>query len=105
MNAGMTASYVIAILCGLLSAYAINIFSPNLAPIIKFIILPFLVIYVVLIILRFIIPGLNKFGRRFRNYVDDKAQNDINSMSYVEIFPPIFAVFVIIIILLYSGWF
>ena len=105
MYAGMTVSYIIAILCGLLSAYFINNFSPNLAPIIKFIILPFLVIYVILIILRFIIPGLNNFGKRFSNYVDDRTQNDIYSMSYIEIFPPIFAVFIIIIILLYSGWF
>jgi len=105
VDAGITASYVIAILLGLLAAYVLNSYVPNLNPFIKFFIVPFLVIYVFLILFRILFPGLNKFGRQFKNYVDDNTSNDIHAMSYVEIFPPIFAVFIIIVVLLYSGIF
>lgn len=105
VNAGMTASYGIAIAIGLLVAYFLNIYVPNLNPFIKFFIVPFLVIYVLLLLFRLLFPGIGKAFRKFGNYIDVNASNEIHAMSYVEIFPPIFVVFILIIILLYSGLF
>jgi len=105
VNVGMTASYGVAISCGLISAYALNYFVPNLNPFIKFFIVPFLIIYILLLLFRLIFPGIGRAARKFRNYIGDNAADDIHSMSYIEIFPPIFVVFFLIIILLYSGMF
>ena len=105
VNAGMTTAYGIAIAIGLLVAYFMNSMVPNLNPFIKFFIIPFLVIYILLLLFRLIFPGLNRAGRKFRDFVGDNAANDIYAMSYVQIFPPIFIVFILIIILLYSGMF
>lgn len=105
VSAGMTTSYIIAISLGLLSGFLMDRIVPGLNPFIKFFIIPFLVIYVILLLFRVLFPGLNRLGRKFSNYVDVNASNEIYAMSYVEIFPPIFAVFIVIIILLYSGAF
>jgi len=104
-DAGMTLSYILAIFFGLASAFLLHKIAPNLNGFIKFFIVPFLVIYVLLLLFRLIFPGLNKFGKNFKSYVAETTTNDIHAMSYVEIFPPILAVFVIIVVLLYTGIF
>ena len=104
-DAGMTLSYILAIFFGLLSAYLMHVVSPNMNPFVKFFIVPFLIIYILLLLFRLIFPGINKFGRKFKNYVAENTANDIHSMSYIEIFPPIMAVFIIIVVLLYTGIF
>ena len=91
----MTLSYILAIILGLLAAYFLNNAAPTLNPFVKFFIVPFLVIF----------PGINRFGKQVSNYVAENTAQDIHAMSYVEIFPPIFAVFIIIVVLLYSGLF
>ncbi len=105
VDASMTASYVIAIILGLLAGYFADKMVPTMNPFIKFLIVPFLVIYVLLLLFRIIFPGINRFGQKFKDYVDENAANDIHAMSYVEIFPPIFVIFLIIVVLLYSGIF
>lgn len=102
---GMTLSYILAIFFGLLSAFGMSKIAPNLNGFIKFLIVPFLVIYVLLLLFRIIFPGINTFGQKFKDYVDENAANDIHAMSYIEIFPPIFVIFLIIVVLLYSGIF
>jgi hypothetical protein len=104
-NGGLATSYTIAIILGLLAAYAVNYFVPTLNPFIKFFIIPLLVIYVLLMLFRLVFPGINKWGKKMAEYTNTNAANDIYAMSYVEIFPPIFVVFILIIVLLYSGLF
>ena len=101
----MTLSYIFAIIFGLLSAYLLNNAAPNLNPFIKFFIVPFLIIYLSLLLFRLIFPGINKMGKFFNGFISENTANDIHAMSYVEIFPPIFVVFIIIIVLLYTGLF
>lgn len=101
----MTLSYILAIILGLLAAYFLNNAAPTLNPFVKFFIVPFLVIYLALLLFRLIFPGINRFGKQVSNYVAENTAQDIHAMSYVEIFPPIFAVFIIIVVLLYSGLF
>jgi hypothetical protein len=104
-NGGMATSYTISIIIGLLVAYAVNYFVPNLNPFIKFFIIPLVVIYVMLMLFRLIFPGINRWGKKMAEYTNNNSASNIYAMSYVEIFPPIFIVFILIIILLYSGLF
>ena len=104
-NGGMATSYTISIILGLLAAYIVNYMVPTLNPFIKFFIIPLLVIYVLLMLFRLVFPGINKWGKKMAEYTNTNAANDIYAMSYVEIFPPIFVVFILIIVLLYSGLF
>ena len=104
-NGGMATSYTVSIILGLLAAYLINLFIPDLNPFIKFFIIQLVIIYVMLMLFRIIFPGINRWGKRIAEYSNNNASSNIYAMSYVEIFPPIFIVFILIIILLYSGLF
>ena len=104
-NGGMATSYTISIILGLLAAYAVNYFVPTLNPFIKFFIIPLLVIYVLLMLFRLVFPGINRWGKKIVEYTNNNSASNIYAMSYVEIFPPIFIVFILSIILLYSGLF
>ena len=104
-NGGMATSYTISIIIGLFTAYTVNYFVPTLNPFIKFFIIPLLVIYVMLMLFRLIFPGINRWGKKIAEYSNNNASSNIYAMSYVEIFPPIFIDFILIIILLYSGLF
>ncbi|GAF96181.1 unnamed protein product, partial [marine sediment metagenome] len=100
-----TWAYIFATTLGLLSAYFLNRIGPNVNPLAKFFVVPALVIYVSYKILLFIFPNINTAGNRVRRYFQDKSSTELNSIGYVEIFPPLLAVFVILIILLYTGFF
>jgi hypothetical protein len=104
-NGGMATSYAVSIILGLLAAYIVNFLVPNLNPFIKFFIIPLVVIYIMLMLFRIIFPGINRWGKKMVEYTNNNASSNIYAMSYVEIFPPIFIVFILIIILLYSGLF
>ena len=104
-SGGMATSYTISIILGLLTAYIVHMFVPTLNPFIKFFIIPLVVIYVMLMLFRIIFPGINRWGKRMVEYTHNNSASNIYAMSYVEIFPPIFIVFILIIILLYSGLF
>jgi hypothetical protein len=104
-NGGMATAYTLSVILGLLAGYIVNYFVPNLNPFIKFFIIPLVVIYIMILLFRIIFPGINRWGRQIAEYTNNNSSSNIYAMSYVEIFPPIFIVFVFIIILLYSGMF
>ena len=52
-----------------------------------------------------LIGDLQSTISRMKQYINSRTDNNINNTGYVEIFPAIFAVFLVIIILLYSGFF
>jgi hypothetical protein len=104
-NGGMATSYTISIILGLLAGYTVNYFVPNLNPFIKFFIIPILVIYVFIMLFRLVFPEINRWGKKITEYTNNNSASNIYAMSYVEIFPPIFIVFILIIVLLYSGLF
>ena len=104
-NTANTLAYIFATAFGLFSAYLLNKANPNLHPVTKFFIVPFLVIYVVYKILQFLFPNLSNAGTKVKGYIQDRGSVELKSIGYVEIFPPLFAVFIILIILLYTGFF
>ena len=104
-NGGMATSYTISIIIGLLVAFIVNYYIPTLNTFIKFFIIPLLTIYVMLMLFRLIFPEINRWGKKMTEYTNNNSASNIYAMSYVEIFPPIFIVFILIIVLLYSGLF
>jgi len=105
VDLGISFAYLVATTAGLTAVYFINRVSPDLNPIVKFFVLPILVIYVALKFLQFVFPHINRFGRESKNYLEMKSLGEINNMGYIQIFPVFFAVLVIFIILLYAGAF
>ena len=102
---GISLAYLVSTFCGLLAAYFMNNASPDMNPLVKFFVLPILVIYVVLKILQIIFPHINQFGSDSMRYMKNTTLGEINNMGYIQIFPMFFAVLIIFIILLYSGAF
>ncbi len=94
--------YVFSIICGLTSVYLVQNNAPKTHPLIKFFLIPILITYLVLLFLNTVAPQLNESTQKFNNYVKDRSNNSINSLGYIQIFPPLFAVLIIFIILLYN---
>ena len=94
--------YVFSVICGLTSVYLVEINAPNTHPIIKFFLIPIFITYLILLFINTVAPSFNESTRKFNNYVNDRTETNINSMGYVQIFPPLFAIFIIFVILLYN---
>lgn len=96
------ASYFLSILAGLSSAYMIQNSVPGTPAVVKFFLVPFVIIYVTASLLQLVFPHLNQAADRVGGYLEQKSMNNIASMGYVTLFPPLMAVFVIFIVLLYN---
>jgi mannose/fructose/N-acetylgalactosamine-specific phosphotransferase system component IIC len=94
--------YVISLAAALGSAYMIQQAAPSASPTIKFFIVPLLVAYLVLTIANVLFPHINATGNRVKAYVENKTLGEINNMGYLQIFPPLFAILIVFIVLLYS---
>lgn len=97
-----TTEYVLSLLLALLASYAVSKASPNLSPMIRFGIVPLTVAYVSLTVINSIMPGLNSTGARISAYIDNKTLGEINEMGYVQVFPPLLAVTILVFVLLFT---
>lgn len=97
-----TTEYVISLLLALLATYAIAKASPEMSPIVTFVIVPLAVAYITLQTLNAVLPGLNRTGARISAYVDNKTLGEINNMGYVQVFPPLLAVTILVFVLLFT---
>tara|TARA_B100000780_G_C21126993_1_gene457822 strand:- start:4274 stop:4591 length:318 start_codon:yes stop_codon:yes gene_type:complete len=94
--------YTISIVFALGSAFGINHYNVDTNPIIKFFVVPLLVAYTYLLVANKLLPQMNEFGDKVGAYVETKTLGEINSLGYMQIFPPVFAVFLIFIILIFN---
>ena len=101
-NVTFSGEYVFSVFCGLASAYLIEINAPKTNAIIKFFIIPIFITYLILLVINTIAPSFNESSRKFNAYVKDRSLTNINSLGYIQIFPPLFAVLIIFVILLYN---
>lgn len=97
-----TAEYVVSLLIALLAAYGVAKASPNLSPLVTYVVVPLAVAYVTLQIINAVMPGLNATGARVSAYVENKTLGEINSMGYVQVFPPLLAVTILVFVLLFT---
>lgn len=94
--------YIVSVIVALGAAYVINANRPAFSPTLTFFVVPLLVAFVTLKILNFVFPRMNTIGSNTSSYLQYGAMNSISNMGFMEIFPPLFAVMVLIIILLYN---
>lgn len=96
------ASYFLSILAGLSSAYLIQKSAPVTPAIVKFFLVPFVVIYVTASLLNLVFPHLNQYGQRIGGYMEQKAMGHIANTGYINLYPVFGAVFAIFLVLLYN---
>ena len=59
--------------------------------------------YVSLLVFNTTLPKLNFYGKEIGHYVVGKTYSGLNNMNYFLIFPPLFAILIVFLILLYNG--
>jgi hypothetical protein len=97
-----TTEYVVSLLVALLATYGVASASPNMSVWVTYVIVPLAVAYVTLQVLNAVLPGLNTTGARINAYLDNKTLGQINNMGYVQVFPPLLAVTVLVFVLLFT---
>lgn len=98
-----TTEYVVSLLIALLATYGIAKASPQLNPIVTYVVVPLAVAYSSLQILNAVVPGLNRTGAKVSAYVENKTLGEINNMGYVQVFPPLLAVTILVFVLLFTN--
>jgi ABC-type Fe3+-siderophore transport system permease subunit len=101
-NTSFSAVNIIAFLIALLSIYLTQKHYSQTLPVIKFFIIPIVISYLFVIIVTAIFPDFDKRSKKVRSYLQYRTLGEINAINYVQIFPPILAVLIIFIILLYN---
>lgn len=98
-----TTEYIFSLLVALLATYAVAKASPGLNPMVTYVVVPLAVSYTVLQIANAVLPGLNRTGARVSAYVENKTLGEINNMGYIQVFPPLLAVTVLVFVLLFTN--
>ena len=94
--------YVTSVTLGLLAGYLVHSAMPESNAIIKFFIVPLTVAYIMVNVINIVFPQLNQVGYRLKTYGEARVGGEIDSLGYMQVFPPMFAVFVLFLILLYN---
>lgn len=94
--------YIMSLLIALLATYGIAIANPKLNPVITYAIIPLAVAYATLQILNIMVPSINRSGSRVSAYIENKTLGEINNMGYIQVFPPLMAVTILVFVLLFT---
>ena len=94
--------YIISIIIVMVVVGMIQKRAPKTSIAIK-IIVGLLVAYLSLFILNFALPKLNNVGQSVANYSKNSMYGTINNTGFIQMYPPLFAVLIIFLVMLYSG--
>jgi hypothetical protein len=94
--------YIISIVIVMIIVGVIQKNAPNTSISIKLIV-GLLVAYLTLFVLNFAIPQLNNIGKNITNYSRNSMYGTINNTGFIQMYPPLFAVLIIFLVMLYSG--
>lgn len=94
--------FIVIFIVSLGMVYLVDRASPNLNPLIKFLVVPLLTAYLTMLIVNNIFPHVNSAGNNIGEYIKDATYNSINSTGYIQMYPPLFCVLILFMILLYS---
>lgn len=95
----------LSILGGLSSSFLVSRLNPEAPPVLLYFIIPMLVIYVLFSILASLLPNLQQQGHRLGDYMSSRTMGGIDDTGYLQVFPTLFAVFLLFIVLLVGGFF
>jgi uncharacterized membrane protein YagU involved in acid resistance len=59
--------------------------------------------YISLLLFNTLIPSLNTFGKNVGTYVVNKTYSGVDNMNYFMLFPPLLAILIVFVVLLYNG--
>jgi uncharacterized membrane protein YesL len=100
-NINFSFQYAISIIVILVVCNALIKTNPNMSTVV-IIIVGLLVGFISLKIINKVFPYMNQTGRSFYNYIEFSFLSNFTSMGYMHIWPPILAVLVVFVILLYN---
>jgi ABC-type Fe3+-siderophore transport system permease subunit len=100
-NINFSFEYAVSIIVVLLVCYILMKNNPQINTII-IIVAGLAVGYVTLFIMNNVFPNINKFFQDLFNYYTYQFTRNFDSMGYIHIWPPVFAILLIFIILLYN---
>ena len=95
--------YVMSLSIALLSTYSIAKASPTLSPMVTYLLVPLVVAFTSLRIFNAMMPGINRSGSKLSAYIENKTLGEINNMGYVQVFPPLLAVTILVFVLLFTN--
>jgi len=96
-----TMEYVVSVVVVLVSCNMIMKFSPQMNSALV-VIVGLLIGYLTLLIMNTLFPAINQIGANISDYYSSMFMNNFNNMGYVNVWPPIIAVLIIFIVLLYN---
>jgi len=96
-------SFIIVLLVALTTAYLLHTQAPNMNGILRFFVIPLAVAYAVLLVINNLLPHVNSAGQSGYNYIEDKIVGGLNNMEYFQVFPPLFGVLIIFMLLAYAN--
>lgn len=103
MTTTFNLEYFVSVAAGLTAGFLVHRAEPRTNSAIKFFVVPLTVAYFMLVLINSTMPWVNQSGHRVRMFVENKALGQINNLGYMEIFPPLFAILIIFLVLLYNG--
>ena len=101
-----SSAYVISVIMALGASYFVNLDiaggSSTTSVLIKFFVVPIVVAFTSLMFLNMLFPAANRGGRVMNEYVNDTIADRINNMNYMQVFPPIFIVFIMFMVMAFK---
>ena len=94
--------YILSVAVALGSAYMINANQPNFSPVLTYFVVPLLMSFISLKIFNYLFPKMNTAGNNTSNYLQYGAMDTLSNMGYMQVFPPLFAVLILVVIMLYN---
>jgi len=94
--------YIISIIIVMIVVGMIQKNAPKTSITIKLIV-GLLVAYLSLFVLNFALPQLNNVGKSIHSYSKNSMYGTINNTGFIQMYPPLFAVLIIFLVMLYSG--
>lgn len=105
MGGPFTLPLFISILCALTVIFLITRVRADAPPIFVYFIIPLLVVYIVFQILNTIVPKAENAGNRIGDYTIASLSGNIADTGYFQIFPSLFGLFFLFLVLLAAGFF
>ena len=103
METSISVYCILAIIIALGTAhYLQSMGSVGFSPMLNTLVIPFIVAVVSFYAFAFLFPKLNTTAQNVSDYVENKTYNSVNSMNYLQIFPPLLIILIIFFIFIFN---
>lgn len=102
-NVSMNLAFIIAVGFALTSVYYIHTSAPETPAPLKFFVAPLAICYLVIEIMNRVLPNLSLSSIKMQHYMSNRTMDTLSNTGYIQIFPPLFVVLLVVMILFYSS--